>query len=191
MKTILSDCDGVLLDWETHFHEWMRSKGYDKLGANTYDIHEQYPGMVKAEAKAHIREFNESAWMCCLEPLRDARSGVAQLTEAGYQFTVITSLSKDPYAKKLRQQNLDTVFGKTPWQDLVCLDTGADKDHELEPYRDSGLWWIEDKPENCETGLKVGLKPILISHPHNMDYHNPGVTRAADWAEVVKIIKEN
>lgn len=191
MKTILTDCDGVILDWETHFHKWMRSKGYDKLNANTYDIHEQYPGMVKAEAKAHIREFNESAWMCCLMPFRDATIGISQLVEAGYVFDVITSLSSDPYAKKLRQQNLNTHFGETPWNRLECLDTGADKHSALEPYRDSGLWWIEDKPENAVVGADMGLRSIIIDHAHNREESDPRIQRAANWAEVVKIILEN
>jgi FMN phosphatase YigB (HAD superfamily) len=38
MKKILTDCDGVLLDWETAFHDWMVNKGYSKVVHDTYNL---------------------------------------------------------------------------------------------------------------------------------------------------------
>lgn len=187
MKKILTDCDGVLLDWETPFHQWMQQKGYSKVKHGIYNLSEAY-GIDPNEKHDVVREFNDSAWMCCLPVLRDARSGVARLTEAGYRFDVITSLSLDPYAKRLRQLNLDNHFGKDPWNDLICLDTGADKDDALAPYKDTGLWWIEDKPENCDAGLRAGLRPILIDHAHNQFYNDERVIRVKTWEELCEVI---
>ena len=32
-KLILTDCDGVLLDWEYHFYKWLKeTEGYERLG---------------------------------------------------------------------------------------------------------------------------------------------------------------
>ena len=98
-KTILTDCDGVLLDWENSFHEWMYDNGYKKVVEGVYEMEVAY-GIAKADCKKLVKQFNQSAWMCCLPALRDARSGVAKLVEAGYKFTCITSLSLDPYAKQ-------------------------------------------------------------------------------------------
>lgn len=186
-KKILTDCDGVCLDWENAFHKWITERGYNKVQHGTYDLSVAYDLHQKLKHDV-VKEFNNSAWMCCLPPFRDALSGVARLVEAGYQFDVITSLGLDPYAMKLRQQNLDTVFGKTPWNSLTCLDTAADKDDALKLYCDSGLYWIEDLPKNCEAGLKVGLKPILITHDHNKDYYNPDVIRVNNWNEICDLI---
>ena len=190
MKKILTDCDGVLLDWETPFHEWMKHKGYSQIKHGIYNLAEMY-GIDKEEKHDVVREFNESAWMCCLPVLRDAEEGITRLTQAGFHFDVITSLSLDPYAKRLRQLNLDGHFGTNPWNELICLDTGADKDDALAEYKDTGLWWIEDKPENCEAGLRAGLRPILIDHPHNQFYNNPQVVRVKTWAELCDIVLEN
>ncbi len=186
MKKILTDCDGVLLDWETAFHEWMRKKGYSKVKHGIYNLAEAY-GIPQDDKHDIVREFNESSWMCCLSDFRDAKSGVAQLYKAGYTFDVITSLSTDPYAKRLRQLNLDLHFGKEPWDVLTCLDTGADKDDALDKYQ-PGHWWIEDKPENCDTGLKYGHRPILIDHLHNQWYNNPAVIRVRNWEEICEVI---
>lgn len=184
---IVTDCDGVLLDWETAFYEWMKSLGYNTQKEGVYDMADVF-AMEKVEVKKLIREFNNSSWMANLPVLRDARSGVAKLVEAGYEFHCVTSLSLDENTKMLRQQNLDNVFGKDVFTKLVCLDTGADKDEGLEPYKDSGLWWIEDKTVNAECGLKFGMKPILISHNHNIDCDNPAITKCDYWTDVVDTI---
>ena len=186
-KIVLTDCDGVLLDWENAFQEWMEQHGYVKQVEAIYDISTTY-GLPKAEGKRLVKEFNESAWMGYLKAFRDARSGVARLYENGYRLHVITSLSLDKKAKRLRMQNLENVFGKGVVKKLVCLDTGADKDEALAEYKDSGLYWLEDKTENAECGLKFGLKSVLISHGHNADCDNDDIIVCDDWNDIVNEI---
>jgi len=187
-KIILTDCDGVLLAWEGAFHEWMISKGFTKKEEATYDISKTF-GIPKSLGKKLVKEFNESAWMGFLPAYKDARSGVAKLVEHGWKFVVITSLSLDPKAQMLRVSNLKNIFGKNVFVDVVCLDTGEDKDTELVKFDGSGLWWIEDKPENAECGLKYGLKPIIIEHDHNKDHKVDGIVYAYDWEAIFNIIE--
>lgn len=188
-KVILTDCDGVLLNWEASFTTWMAQKGYNKVNADVYEMEVAY-GITKEESKPLVRQFNESAWMGYLPALRDARSGVAKLVESGYEFVCITSLSLDENAKKARVKNLQTVFGEDVFnmENVVCLDTGADKDEALALYAGLGLYWIEDKSENAELGASLGLQSILINHGHNKDCDNPNIKRVANWADIVSII---
>jgi hypothetical protein len=188
-KIILTDIDGVVLDWETSFYEWMKNKGYDAKNEGVYNMEAVFE-MRQDKTKALIKEFNNSAWMAYLQPLRDARSGVAKLVEEGYTFHAITSISLDPNTKKLRQRNLDNVFGKDVFTKLVCLDTGADKDDALAEYKDSGLYWIEDKTMNANLGARLGLKSIIISHKHNSNDSelDSSVKRAGKWTEIVDIV---
>jgi len=141
----------------------------------------------------HVKVFNESAAMGFLPALRDAMYYVKRLHEEhGYVFRCITSMSTDSNAKKLRQMNLEKLFGKTAFEELVCLDTGAAKDDALAPYKDSGLWWIEDKMENAVAGLNAGLRPILIEHGFNMnDTVPPGITKVVNWKEIYHLIINN
>ena len=88
---VLTDIDGVMLDWELAFHDWMESKGFQRNSVATYDMHVVY-GQKRSHVKALISEFNNSAWMCCLKPLRDAVDGVQRIADAGYRFGAITSL---------------------------------------------------------------------------------------------------
>jgi len=186
---ILTDCDGVLLNWEASFTTWMAQKGYNKIDADEYDVAKSY-GLSKAESKPLVRQFNESAWMRYLPALRDARSGVAKLIEAGYEFVCITSLSLDENAKKARVKNLQAIFGEDVFkmENVVCLDTGADKDEALAEYAGLGLWWIEDKTENAKLGVAMGLNTILVNHGHNQDCDNTNIKRVANWAEIVSIV---
>tara|TARA_B100000941_G_scaffold273219_1_gene233315 strand:+ start:113 stop:700 length:588 start_codon:yes stop_codon:yes gene_type:complete len=189
-KIILADCDGVLLDWEKHFNKWMVSLGYEIKHpelSEMYRMEEKYD-TTPEEGRRLIRTFNESSNIGFIEPFRDARSGVAKLSEAGYTFHIITSMSDHPYSKQLRRQNLDRVFGKGHFSELICLPTAGDKHIALKKYENTGYYWLEDKAENAEAGLLFGLKSILIEHGHNKNYKNDQILRAVDWVEIVEII---
>jgi hypothetical protein len=108
--------------------------------------------------------------------------------EHGYVFHAITSLSRDENAQELRRMNLRKLFGATAFEKFVFLDTGADKDAALEPYRGSGYYWIEDKKINCEVGHELGLKSILMEHGHSLDYHHPEIPVVKNWREVYDIV---
>lgn len=186
-RLILTDADGVLIDWEKHFHDWMRARGYNQVKQNIYAINDMYD-LSRTEGERIVREFNNSSWIGWCPALRDARSGIATLLENGYTFTCITSLSLDPYSRELRWQNLRYLFGKEAFDELICLDTAADKDEALESYRDSGLWWIEDNPKNALLGANLGLNTILIDHTYNREVDDSRIQRAKDWKDVTGII---
>lgn len=189
-NTILVDADGVLLNWEYAFAIWMEEHGFSKVenAAFIYDIGERY-NIDKPQAKKLIRMFNESAAIGFLPPHRDAMYYVKRLHEEhGYVFHCITSLSKDINAQRLREMNLRKLFGDTVFDKVVCLDTGADKNHALQEYADSGCWWVEDKPENAEVGLSLGLRSVLMEHGHNMDHNNQRIPVVKNWKEIYELI---
>jgi len=189
-KIILTDADGVLLDWEFAFSVWMEQHGFQKQEDSQfkYDIGKRY-GIEKDQAKKLIKMFNESAHMGFLPPLRDAMYYVKRLHEEhGYVFHCITSMSADENAQELRKMNLQKLFGKTAFTKFIILDTGADKDEVLEKYRGKNYWWIEDKITNAVAGHDVGLKSLLMEHGHNMDYDHPEIPRVKNWREVYEKI---
>jgi hypothetical protein len=190
-KIILTDCDGVLLNWEYAFCTWMEQHGFTQIenGNHYYDLAERF-AITKTEAKAKVKIFNESAAIGFLPALRDAMFYVKRLHEEhGFTFHCITSLSLDPSAYELRKMNLEKLFGPTAFTKLICLDTGADKDEALAKYRNKGYYWVEDKYENAVAGLKYGLKPVLIEHGFNMN--EPvldGMVKCLNWKEIYEHI---
>lgn len=186
-KVILTDCDGVLMNWEYAFYVWMKRHGYEPVEGNlSYDIGERFN--LSYEKKVEMcKMFNESAAIGFLPPLRDAMYYVDLLhRKHGYVFHMITSLSLDPSAQDLRIQNTRKLFGETAFEKFIFCDTGADKDEALEPYRGSDLVWIEDKIENAELGESLGLDAIIIEHGHNM--HHQYLPVLKNWKEVYEYI---
>ena len=187
-KVILTDCDGVLMNWEYAMNVWMKSQGYEMIdgGETCYDIGERYR-LYHELKKRLVRQFNESAAMGFLPPLRDAMYYVDLLhRKHGYTFHMITSLSKDEHAQQLRIQNTRKLFGETAFTRFIFADTGADKDEVLSPYIGSGLIWIEDKLENAELGDRYGLESIVMEHGHNM--YNDKFPTFPNWKQIYEYI---
>lgn len=186
-RKILADVDGVLLDWESAFDAWMAERGYKIVDSKIYKQSIRY--MLDQDlADQLVKQFNESAWMGFLKPLRDSVEALDRLASEHWHIECITSLSTDYWAGKLREMNLERWFGRQSIRRVRCLETGADKDEILKEYKNSHFW-IEDKPENAIAGLNAGHKPILIDHPYNRDFHHPDIFRAHNWKEVVTHIK--
>jgi len=189
-KLILTDADGVLLDWEWAFNVWMQEHGFAEVAGSklNYDMAVRY-GIPKEQVTKLIRIFNESAAIGFLPALRDAMYYVKRLVEEhGYVFHCITSLSLDKNAQRLREMNLCKLFGENAFERIVCLDTGADKNEALEEYEGTGLIWIEDKIENAECGYRYGLNPLLVEHGHNMNYCHEGITLVKNWKQIYEIV---
>lgn len=191
-KLILTDADGVLLDWEWAFNVWMQEHGFEEVPGSklNYDMSMRY-GIPKEQVKKLIRIFNESAAIGFLPALRDAMYYVKRLHEEhGFRFHCITSLSLDPNAQKLREMNLNKLFGTTAFERIVCLDTGADKDETLEEYEGTGCYWLEDKIENAEAGYRAGLRSLLVEHGHNMHHYHECITLVKNWKEIYQLITD-
>lgn len=190
-KIILVDADGVLLNWEYAFGVWMEQHGHTPVENHNllYNIGERY-GLTKDQGSQLVKIFNESAAIGFLPALRDAMYYVKRLHEEhGFVFHCITSLSTDPNAGKLREMNLRKLFGKTAFEQVICLDTGADKDEVLATYEGTNYYWIEDKIENAIVGKDFGLRSILIEHGYNMQETIPtGITKVLNWKEIYEII---
>ena len=199
-RIILTDVDGVLLEWEHHFTKWMLQKSYFDEQGNRYYPHKLLPnkqneyemanrfGVSKKEIRALIREFNRSAWMGTQRPIEESQTWVKLLAAEGWTFIPITSQTSDIPAQELRKRRLGELFGDHVFTNYHILGTGADKDSALAEFHGTGLYWIEDKPHNAVAGLKYGLNPILIDHQYNRDFSHPDVQRVSNWKQIHEIL---
>lgn len=180
---ILVDCDGVLCDWEYSFTQWMNHKGYPTSDSTQYNVAKRF-NLAGDFGKNVVAEFNDSASIAFLPPLRDAVYYIKRLNMLhGYRFHCITSLSEDKYAQRLRTQNLELLFGKEIFDEFVYLPCGADKDEALAKYKGTECFWVEDKPENAEVGENLGLNSILVAHEHNA-YYDGDIPRYWKWKHI-------
>lgn len=193
-KIILTDCDGVLVDWNPAFDNYMLSVGFPRL-PNTgtdYNIHVRH-GISSHQARECIKEFNESRRIADLKPFADSVDNVLTLANLGFRFIVITSVSDHPDAHEYRTLNLKDIFGDV-FDEIHCLEMGANKAQALLAWEDTGYFWIEDHMRQAEAGHEAGLKPLLINHPYNHHYQTdlfPKVSYETPWAEIVDIVRKD
>lgn len=188
-KLILVDCDGVCMNWEYAFHTWLTTMGYhhENDDPSKYNLHHKYVQLDENRAFELSDIFNSSAAMGFLPPLRDAMYYIDLLhRKHGYVFHMITSMSSDINAQRLRKMNTEKLFGNTAFEKYIFLDRDKPKYDSLKQYEGSGLLWIEDLPKNAIAGKKLGLDSILMEHSYNM-YFN-GVKKVKNWKEIYKYI---
>ena len=200
-RIILTDVDGVLLEWENHFTEWMLQRCYfnnkgEKIypykllpnKENTYEMAERF-GLSIPEIRKEIREFNKSAWIGTQCPMPDSQTWVKLLHAEGWTFIPITSQTSDLPAQALRKRRLAELFGTDTFRNYHILDTGADKDSALAEFHNTNLYFIEDKPKNAMAGLNFGLRPILINHTYNQDFSHPDILKVNNWRDIHTLLK--
>ena len=61
MKKIVTDCDGVLLDWAFAFDVWMREQGYFRLPNTDHHFSQaKRYGIPEDEALSLVHDFNQT-----------------------------------------------------------------------------------------------------------------------------------
>ena len=188
-KIILTDCDGVCLDWEFGFHTWMQTHGHTLHDKDVYSVATQYD-LSKSTAKGLVEIFNSSASMGFLPPLRDSQYYIKLLAEKlGYKFIAVTSLSHDESAQKLRTCNLKKLFGEDTFLEFHYLGCGDDKDEILTELaaKYHGSIWVEDKYINAEVGHNLGFEALLMEHGHNLSYTGPARV-VKNWEDIYNYV---
>ena len=186
-KYILLDVDDVLLDWFSGFNRYVTHLGYKANGDTSYDLSKRY-GTTKKEMERIIKRYNKSWEFGTLDPLPHSQESLKKLKKKNYTFVAITSCSTDPATIALRKSNLYWVFGDV-FEAVHCINLGESKETHLADYKPS--WWIEDKAENAESGLKYGHRPILMSQPSNKNYNNKEIPKFDSWREIYEFITNN
>jgi len=188
-RTILTDIDGVCLDWLGGFEPWMVQRGCPRRSGSDHEwnIAKRHHNVTYEQAMECVHAFNHGDGIRNLEPVADSVKYVKKLAEEGFDFIAVTSLSDQPIAAKNRAHNLREIFGDV-FSELHCLKVGESKQNILsEKWGDSGYFWIEDHFKNAEAGYEVGLKPFLIDTTHNRHFETdlfPRVSENTPWEEI-------
>ena len=175
-KIILTDIDGVVLDWQTHFNDYL-----DKY----YPNEELFDPTVFAQGERTgkiIKEFNNTAWIGFLEPWKDSVEVLTELKNMGWKIYGCTSMGTDQYANALRKKNIETLMPDVFTQ-LDIIPFMQPKGNWLSQWKGSGAVWVEDKWSNAILGADMGIKTFLMKQSYNSKHDYKGVEKVDNWRQ--------
>ena len=193
-KIILTDCDGVLCNWNDAFDAFMlEDYGLNRIPDtdSSYNLTDRF-GIEIHRAYQLVGEFNNSNRIERLKPFADSVEYVSKLAEQGFRFIVLSSLSDNPVAQEFRRKNVVDIFGNI-FDDVICIKAGASKGERLKQWAGSRYFWIEDHTRQAEAGYEAGLRTVLIDHPYNRHYQTdlfPRVSYETPWKEIYSLVAE-
>ncbi len=189
-KVILCDIDGVVFDWHSAFVNWMEMQGYTstQMKHHDADIHLEF-GIDYNEALIKKEEFNTNMIASTLLPFGQSDIYINKLYNEGYRFIGVTSFSDKPIAQYYRYLNLEDYFPTDCFGTMIFVSQGEPKKEILEQFEGTGMIYVDDRILNINSGLVLGLKPILMSHSYNLHYERNDVSRAKDWKQLYDHIK--
>jgi len=183
MKKIITDCDGVLLDWAFAFDVWMSEQGLIRLPNTDQEfLQSKRYGISQKDSDYYITKFNQSGSLGYLPAFKDSVEYVTKFAEKGYRFEVISSLNADKYAQNLRARNLKHIFGDVfDYIDSSLSHTQGKRKVLEDRYKGKDYIWLEDKVSNAIAGDEVGLNTYIMDMPYNKEYKGK---RIQNWKEL-------
>ena len=188
MKYLLTDVDGVLLDWVEGFCDFANTVLGTNVNPNdieTYDMLENFE-ITMQQKNTLINTFHTvSPKFRELSSFRRSLDVLPWFMDRGYTLIAITAVSNHPNTRDNRLANLHGVFGPI-FSDVHFTNPGEPKTEFLKVYPQS--IWVEDSPEHAMEGLEVGHHTFLMDQPYNEDYPCGGITRVNNWIDIYKIV---
>lgn len=177
---ILTDVDGVLLDWFGGFRSFLTHKGIHTDGPRPRSW--AMTEWVKADnIQELIQEFNSSDAFMYLSHYVTALSVLRKLhMQHGHEIVAVTSCSSEPRVQAMRRRNLENKYGPI-FKDIICLDLMETKTEVLKRY--PAAFWVEDAIHGAKAGVEAGHKTFLINKSYNQE-EVPGVQRVDGWYQI-------
>lgn len=190
---ILLDCDEVLLNWMPGMDAYVRGLGMNPspYGPGKFDLTD-WLGVDRSRMISLVREFNEGpeTGFGMLQPLPGAVEGVAALRNAGYALRIVTTFSDNPNSIRVRQDNLDRVFGPDMFEGMDALPLGTSKLEAFQRHAPGTM--IDDLRKNIEAAEQAGHRGILMAAHHNATDIRQAMlderSYATDWSHLLEIV---
>jgi FMN phosphatase YigB (HAD superfamily) len=183
MKILLTDIDGVLVNWDEGFMQWLsEEKGYTIVDPKeSHDIHVRL-GVPIGVGSDLIKEFHTKEAFSKLRAFPDAVEYLNKFYEEGWIIRAISAANNTPYTQRAREANLKTEFGDI-FSSVELTGLHQSKKDALVNYP-KGSVWVDDLPRHTVSGVECGHRSFLRSWPHNEQFEHPEVIRISDWSEI-------
>jgi len=197
MLNIITDVDGVLLDWFNGFERWIVDvKGIKPLHDTTpskYALTDKYP-LTSKEIVDYIAEFNSSEYFSQLKPVDGSIEFLSMLlldkTKNIVWLSSGATEGKEEECFDMRAKNLKECFGVD--MPGTLLPMSAKKDECLKKYKEEfgyDMVFIEDSLDHAKTAIKLGIKTILLGYSYNTTHYSSKLLyKAKNWSEIYSAV---
>lgn len=189
-RIILTDVDGVLVDWFSQFPYFIKNKGFcaeeslRRYAAGEWVTLENSLDVSSDHAMELMEEFCTSTHIRYLTAMPDAIAVVNRLKHK-YDFVGVTAISNHPDAIKYRMENLDFWFPGA-FSKMHCVGCNAPKLDTLMKY--DNTFWIDDSPHHVHEGILAGHTSIRLVRDSR---EQTRITLQADnWYEIEDMLEE-
>lgn len=172
----LTDIDGVVLDYDKSFYEYLQSQG---VTCSYVDFWDTTPF---AQIQKFIYDFNHSEAFEHIDIFSDALEILPRLSQK-FELVAITTCGTDPLLVERRHRNLQKYgieFAK-----IICLPLGHSKLDTLCSFPPS--IWIEDQYKNALHGIHAGHQTFLRKDDFTPSDVDPNIRVIQDWFEMERI----
>lgn len=177
---LLTDVDGVLLDWATAFRKWAAEQLGPLPPSDVTDPNyaHQWIGMSFEEGHQFIQRFQHSEHLRDIPAYQDALEQLPALQRAGYRIIAISGCGTNPTTVDNRWHNLRTVFGDI-FSDFIPLFYLQTKKDALARYA-RGVW-VEDAPYHALSGHELGHRTFFMHRNLHPVPDNAPYEPVTDW----------
>lgn len=161
---MLTDVDGVLLNWIDAFENNMKKQGYESNPIFSGDMGipiEKMFNIPRSEAIQKIYEFNRSEHMYNLDVMPGAVEAIKKIYTKYNRIHIITACGEE--AKNARIYNLRNKFGDI-FEAIHFVEIEKSKKKILLNYQNYKSYFIEDNYKHALDAKELGLRPIILKN---------------------------
>lgn len=176
---LLTDLDGVYVDWVSGFVAYMDSIGIKALHADPkiFTMTDIFPQVEKPWM--HIKDYQGSEFYAQVKAYDGALEAYKELVDNGVKIIAVSSCGLDEQTVKSR-----TAFVESQgvFTDMILLEMAAPKIDVLNSFKRAVF--IDDQPIVALEGLEAGHVSMIRDMPYNRDVSISGVGRVVDLSHI-------
>lgn len=182
-KLLLSDLDGVYVDWARGFVNYMASIGYEAPHSNptVFTMTDIFPMLEKPWL--HIKDFQQTSFYDEVKPYAGAQEAYQDMVDAGVRIIAVSSCGLEQETVRMRTEFIES---QGVFSDMVLLELGASKQEVLETFENAAF--IDDQPHVAFEGAEAGHIALLKSMPYNLSTDVQGIMRIGEFDEIKRMM---
>lgn len=197
--TILTDVDGVLLNFVKGFAEFLKSKSLFKeeldseiQGNKYFDLKDLIILDCPIECESLINEFYSSEYVGQLKEQQEGLRNIIKSLSNEFNLICITCIGTSDHLKEQRRINLINVFGDH-FEEIHCINLNDSKEEFIFDLskRYNVFTYIDDRLKHINESINAGIKPILFTQGHKHTENSDDFHIMDCWHQIHDFIKLN